>query len=262
MIPKIIHYCWFGRKPLPDEVKKNIKSWEKFCPGYQIKEWNEDNFDVTSNIYVQEAYESCKWAFVTDYVRLFAMVTEGGIYMDTDVEVLRPLDEFLHHHAFSGFETDTDIPTGIMASEKGFPLFQKLLQDYNNRHFILPDGQFDLTSNVYTITQACLPYGLIQNNQFQILNGFAIYPKDFFCPKDHRTGIISCTSNTVTIHHFSGSWVTGKSRKWMELEKRIRRRGNKYINSFLDTKFWDILKKLYIRDLSTNIKKIKEKLSK
>lgn len=115
MIPKKIHYCWFGGNPLPPLAVKCIESWKKYCPDYEIKEWNESNFDLNCNEYVREAYEAKKWAFITDVVRLYAMVTEGGIYMDTDVEVLRPLDDLLVYEAVSGFETKTRIPTGLMA---------------------------------------------------------------------------------------------------------------------------------------------------
>ena len=147
MIPKIIHYCWFGGNPLPKSAEKCIKSWKKYCPDYEIIEWNESNFDINSNQYVREAYENKKYAFVTDYVRLYAMYNYGGIYMDTDVEVLKPLDCFLDNHAFSGFESSGYIPTGLMASEKEFPLFRELLKYYGNRAFVNPDGSFDTTTN-------------------------------------------------------------------------------------------------------------------
>ena len=119
MIPKIIHYCWFGRGEKPSQAQMCIESWKKILPEYQLKEWNEDNFDINQNRYVREAYENRKFAFVTDYVRLYALYNEGGVYMDTDVEVLGSYDSFLHHHAFSGFETDGNVPTGMMAAEKG-----------------------------------------------------------------------------------------------------------------------------------------------
>ena len=120
MIPKTIHYCWFGGNPLPKLAKKCIKSWKKYCPDFEIIEWNEANFDISSApLYVRQAYEAKKWAFVTDYVRLYALTSYGGIYMDTDVEVIKPLDFFLNHDAFSGFESEKSIPTGIMASKKG-----------------------------------------------------------------------------------------------------------------------------------------------
>lgn len=260
MIPKKIHYCWFGGSPLPYDAKKNIESWKHFCPEFEIKEWNESNFDITSNKYVEEAYENKKWAFITDYVRLYALVSEGGIYMDTDVEIIKPLDAYIGHKAFSGFETDTDIPTGIMGCEKGFKLFEEFLHNYDNRHFIKKDGQADLTSNVYAITQICLKHGLVRNNTFQNIEGFALYPKDYFCPKDHRTGKIHCTENTVAIHHFAGSWVTGKNRKWLELEKKIRKADWKSINIVLDSRMWDVIKKIYINGLRSNIKRLKEKI--
>lgn len=261
MIPKVIHYCWFGGNPLPEEAKRYIESWKKYCPDYEIKEWNEKNFDINSNQYVKEAYESKKWAFITDYVRLYAMVNEGGIYMDTDVEVIKSLDPYLKHTAFSGFETDEDIPTGIMACEKGFPLFRELLEDYNDRHFIV-NGQPDMTANVYVITQKCLEHGLVRNNQFQIIDGFVLYPKDYFCPKDHKTGLIYTTDNTATIHHFAGSWVTGKERKWLEFTRKQRVKGNVFINTFLDSRLCDIIKKIYTRDAKTNLNKAKEKIFK
>ena len=208
MIPKIIHYCWFGRNPLPPLARKCIESWKKYLPDYEIKEWNEDNFDLDMYPYVREAYDNRKFAFVTDVVRLYALYNEGGIYMDTDVEVLKSLDPFLHHTAFSGFENDTNIPTGIMASKKGGKWAKDNLDYYNNRHFVLPDGNLDLTTNVTTITNYMLKYGLRQDNTFQDFpNLITFYPKDYFCPKSYKDGKIYMTINSVCIHHFSGSWV-------------------------------------------------------
>lgn len=208
MIPKIIHCCWFGRNEMGELEKKCINSWKKFCPDYKIKVWNEDNFDINSNDYVKEAYETKKWAFVTDYVRLYALYTEGGIYMDTDVEVLHNLDEYLCYDAFSGFENYDAIPTGIMAGVKGFKLYKDLLDRYNNRHFVKEDGKMDYTTNVTEITNYCLDKGLQLNNTFQTIEGFTLFPKDYFCPKSYMTGQIECTDNTVTIHHFKGSWMS------------------------------------------------------
>ena len=218
MIPKIMHYCWFGGKPLPDEAKKCISSWKKFCPDYTIREWNEKNFDLQSNQYAYEAYQNKKWAFITDYVRLYAMVTEGGIYMDTDVEVIKPLDDLLVNKAFSGFENLEKIPTGIMACEKGVPLFQQLLNEYDGRHFVKDNGELDLTTNVETITNYCKSLGFVSNNTYQVIEEFTIYPKDWFCPKDYVTGKITLTSNTRTIHHFKGSW---KDKNTQIIQQRI-----------------------------------------
>lgn len=212
MINKVIHYCWFGRNKKPELALRCIESWKKYCPDYEIIEWNEDNFDINSNQYVKEAYESKKWAFVTDYVRLYVLVKYGGIYMDTDVEVVKSLDPYLENQGFSGFESFDRVPTGIMASEKDHPFYKKLLAEYDDRHFILKNGEFDLTTNVITITRAFVENGLVLNNTKQIIQGIAMYPSDYFCPKDSETKIINLTENTVTIHHFDGSWVS-KSNK-------------------------------------------------
>ena len=145
MIPKIIHYCWFGGKPLPEDAKKYIESWEKYCPDYKICRWDESTFDINEIPYVKEAYEAKKWAFITDYVRLYVLKNIGGIYMDTDVEVIKNLDCFLNEKGFSGFEKIDAVPTGIMAAEKNHPFIIELLHDYDNLHFLKDDGTLDLS---------------------------------------------------------------------------------------------------------------------
>ncbi len=225
MIPKKIHYCWFGGKPLPKLAIDCIESWKKYCPDYEIIRWDETNYDISKNAYVKEAYEAKKYAFVTDVVRLEVLVNEGGIYMDTDVEVLKPLDNLLELSAFSGFESDTKIPTGIMAAEKGQKLFVELLKEYDNCHFKKNDGTYDLTTNVVRITNTCKKYGLVQNNTLQTVNGFTLFPKDYFCPKDIETRKLNITDNTYTIHHFDGSWLSKK-------EKYISHKSAVYRNRF------------------------------
>ena len=208
MIPKVIHYCWFGRGPKNELAVKCIESWKKYLPDYELKEWNEDNFDVNLYPYAKEALENRKFAFVTDVVRLYALYTEGGVYMDTDVEVLKSYDSFLHHTMFSGFETNGYVPTGMMAAEKGSVWAKELLDGYNDRRFVLEDGSFDLTTNTTVITDYMKEKGLKLNNTYQDLEGLCtMYPSEYFCPKDHRTGVIYCTNNTVCIHHFAGSWI-------------------------------------------------------
>lgn len=208
MIPKKIHYCWFGRGEMPKLAKKCIKSWKKYCPDYEIKEWNEDNFDLDMYPYAREAYDNRKFAFVTDVVRLYALYHEGGIYMDTDVEVIKPLDPFLKHTAFSGFEDETMVPTGIMASEKGGRWAKENLDYYEGRHLVKEDGSLDLTTNVVTITNYMLKHGLRQDNTFQDFPGLVtMYPKDYFCPLSYRGTESTMTDNTATIHHFAGSWL-------------------------------------------------------
>lgn len=213
MIPKIIHYCWFGRGSKPELALKCIESWKKWCPDYQIIEWNEDNFDINSNRYVKEAYEARKYAFVTDYVRLYAMYTVGGIYMDTDVMVLKSLDEYLDHEAFSGFETKTKIPTGIMASVRGQETIGRLLKYYDTASFRKPDGTLNLTTNVEVITDMMLQKGFVPNGEFQIVDGFAIYPQNVFCPEHKKLNDPVYMSDTATIHYFAGSWKSDSMRK-------------------------------------------------
>lgn len=222
MIPKKIHYCWFGRNPKPKLAEKCINSWKKHCADYELIEWNEDNFDLTkAPLYVRQAYEAKKWAFVTDYVRLYAIVNYGGIYMDTDVEVIKPLDDILKYEAVSGFESETEVPTGLMGCVKNHPFFIELLNEYDDISFIKEDGTFDVTTNVTRITNACLKYGLIQNNTFQTVCGFTLFPKEYFCPKDYSTGKIKKTYNTFTIHHFSGSWISDSDKKMLKESSRI-----------------------------------------
>lgn len=224
MIPKKIHYCWFGRGEMPELALKCIDSWKKYLPEYEIKEWNEDNFDINSYPYVREAYENRRFAFVTDVVRLHALYYEGGVYMDTDVEVLKPLDSLLGYDMVSGFESETQIPTGLMASQSGMPFMLELLQDYNDAHFVTADGTIDLTTNVERITQHCLKYGVQLNNTLQTVNGFTFLPKDYLCPKSYEDGKIWITENTLTIHHFAGSWYTPMEKFKQKVAKLLGKR--------------------------------------
>lgn len=214
MIPKVIHYCWFGGNPLPKLAIKCIKSWKKYCPDYKIIQWNEDNFDVSAApLYVRQAYEAKKWAFVSDYVRLWAMTQFGGVYMDTDVELVKPLDSFLWHEAFSGFEGVEQLVTGIMGCRKDFPLFLRFMHYYDDVSFYNEDGTMDTTTNVAIMTNICEGIGFQKNNQYQVFEGLALYPKDVFCPLGYETGVLEKTKNTVAIHWFSASWHSEEQRK-------------------------------------------------
>lgn len=223
MIPKIIHYCWFGGNPLPELAQKCIASWKKYCPDYEIKEWNESNFDIRACPYVEEAYQAKKWAFVSDVARLYALVNFGGVYMDTDVEVLRPIDDLLQYEAVSGFEAKDRIPTGLMACVAGQPLFAELLQDYDNAHFVKEDGSYDTTTNVTRITNICLRHGLILNNTRQTVHGLTLLPSDYLCPKNYETNIVTITENTYVIHHFDGSWLSEEDKLAAVLYERYRK---------------------------------------
>lgn len=225
MIPKKIHYCWFGQGELPELALKCIDSWKEFLPEYELVLWNEENFDININDFVKEAYESKKYAFVTDYVRLFALYNHGGIYMDTDVEVLKPLDVFLEHSAFTGCENENMCVTGIMGAEKHHPWIEKLLNNYINKNFLMSNGKFNIKPNTQIITEMTInDYSWIPKNEFQILNeDLNIYPFDYFCAKDWRTGEISKTFNTYTIHHFSGSWITEEDKKKSKRKNTVKK---------------------------------------
>lgn len=205
---------------MPENVKKCIESWKKCCPDYTIMEWNETNCDLDCCSYVREAYDAKKWAFVTDVIRLQVLVNYGGIYMDTDVEVLKSLDAFLPCEAVSGFETEKQLLTGFMACKKAHPLFVELLRSYDNAHFILPDGSYDMTTNVKRVTDFCLKYGLQPNNTFQTINGLTIFPKEYFSPKDYESETYTITENTHTIHHFDGSWLPDEDRLALEMKRK------------------------------------------
>lgn len=223
-IPKIIHYCWFGGKPKPELAQRCLSSWKKCCPDYEIMEWNEHNFDIsTAPNYVRQAHAAGRWAFVTDYVRLKALTELGGIYMDTDVEVIKPLDGYLHHRAFAGFESEQGIQTGLLACEPGFPLFRDFMKFYDTASFLRPDGSQDVTTNVEILTSLCRQRGLRMNNQFQELEGLAVYPKEVFCPVEFETKKLKKTRKTCTIHWFSGSWHTEEELVAMAEEKRRQR---------------------------------------
>jgi mannosyltransferase OCH1-like enzyme len=236
MIPKKIHYCWFGNGQMPALAIKCIDSWKKFLPDYELVLWNEGNFDIAANLYVRQAYEKKKFAFVTDYVRLYALYTEGGIYMDTDVEVLKSYDEFLLHSAFSGFETDGNVPTGMMGAEKGSIWAKELLSYYEDKAFIQTDGSLDMTTNTSIITNYMLTKGLKLNNKLQEFSDLVVmYPSEYFCPKDHRTGLLQITKNSYCIHHFAMSWIDPKKKHLTDLKRVLMKIiGVKIVNRFIE----------------------------
>ena len=216
MIPKTIHYCWFGHNPKPKLAEKCIQSWKRHCPDYQIIEWNEDNFDISAcPLYVRQAYEAKKWAFVTDYVRLKVVYEHGGIYLDTDVEIIKSLDWLLEYDAFFGFENGVHVATGLgFGAYKDHPIVQGMMRDYEGIPFVQEDGSFDSLPCPQRNTNMLLQYGLKQNNSRQIIHeNVLILPSEYMCPISYSTGRKRITRNTISIHWFSSSWKTEKEKR-------------------------------------------------
>ncbi|WP_408071408.1 glycosyltransferase family 32 protein [Butyrivibrio sp. JL13D10] len=230
-VPKIIHYCWFSdlnkkNKGFPKDVNYCIETWKNILKDYRIIEWNQSNFDISkSPLYVQEAYNSGKYAFVSDYVRVWALFNYGGIYLDTDVEVYKDFDEFLNSKGFFGFETTKHIGTCILASESHNSLFYEILQEYGNKRFIKENGEYDETPNPSLLTNKLLEKGLALNNQYQKVDDFDIYPMDYFCPFNPYRESGSCFSKrTVINHHFSGSWKTPSELRIGQIRRFCKKR--------------------------------------
>lgn len=214
MIPKIIHFCWFGRGEMPELAKRCLASWHEYMPDWEYKSWNEDNFDVNSIPYTKEAYEARKYAFVSDYVRLWVLENEGGVYLDTDVEMFKSLDDLLELSAFGGFEGSKYLPlcTCIMASEPNGIWVKEMLDAYQNRHFVKEDGLCDMTTNVQFITSIMQKNGFVQNGVEQDYKDLHVFPVDYFCPRQ-TTGEYLKTENTYCDHLGMGSW-TGAPGGW------------------------------------------------
>lgn len=217
MIPKKIHYCWLGRKEKPEKVISCMRSWEKYAPDYEIQEWNEDNFpfDKISCRYVDEAAKEQKWAFVTDYMRLYVLKHAGGIYLDTDVELCRSLDVFLKERSFMGFESKYTVCTAVIGAEKDTEWIDALLELYDSRDFYRRDGRCDQTPNTkYIIKVLQEGYGLKNNDgRHQVLDcGLHVYPADYFSPKNYATMQMNITENTHAIHHYNTSWKSSSGK--------------------------------------------------
>lgn len=207
MIPRTIHYCWFGRGEMPQSAKDCVASWHRYMPDWEYKLWNEDNFDVTQIPYAKEAYEAKKYAFVSDYVRLWALCNEGGVYLDTDVEVFKPFDDLLDQSAFAGFEGSKYMPIGtcVLASCSGSGWVKEQLDSYEGRRFIKSDGSYDLTTNVQFITANMRENGFVQNGVEQDYKDLHVYPVEYFCPRQ-TTGEYLRTSHTYSDHLGLASW--------------------------------------------------------
>jgi len=227
MIPKIIHYCWFGRNPLPPLALECIASWKKYLPDYEIKEWNEDNFDVNSIPYTAEAYKQKKYAFVSDYARFWILNKYGGIYFDTDVEVIRPMDDIIQHGPFMGYEIDPhnqivgSVAPGLgMGCVSNMIILESLIECYKNTNFEFVPGTIGQITVVHITTQILKENGLTCDAGIQNVQGMYIYPSEYFCPINVVTNRIHIEKNTRTIHHYAGTWMD-RSFTWNHRLKRI-----------------------------------------
>ena len=235
MIPKIIHYCWFGRNPLPELALKCIESWKKFLPDYEIKEWNEDNYDVHKISYISQAYDAKKYAFVSDYARFDILYQYGGIYFDTDVEVIKDLSPIIEQGAFAGVECAGRLAAGLgIASPAAMEIFKEVLNSYADEHFINSDGSFNLKTVVTRVSDIFYKYGLVKEDKIQEVAGVRVYPTEYFCPKNPKTMQLNITENSYTIHHYDGSWCPAEVKRLLERKKWIAEYvKNKFLASFL-----------------------------
>lgn len=241
-IPKVIHYVWFGRNPKSKIVQKCIASWHKYCPEYKIIEWNETNYNVKKNQYMYEAYKAKKWAFASDYARYDIIYKYGGIYLDTDVELIANMDEFLRNHMFMGFLEDRRVASGLgFGSVAGNPILKDILQYYNKRSFYKPNGKMDLRVCNHNETLVLVNHGLIRNGQEQCLDYAHIYPRECLNP----IGQIR-TDRTIAVNYFNGSWANfarrTKRKKNMFFIKVFGKEKAKYMISITD-KVWNFLDK-------------------
>ena len=217
MIPRIIHYCWFGHGEMPQLAKDCIASWHKFMPDWEYKLWNEDNFDVNIIPYSSEAYKAGKYAFVSDIARLWAVEKEGGVYLDVDFEVYKSFEPLLEYKAFAGFEGCKRklLMMGVFGSEAHGEWINEIWHMYDGRHFLKPDGDFDLTTNVLAATRCMVKSGFQQNWKEQDYKDLHVFPTEYFSPK-HTTGEYFRTSNTFCEHKGVSSWANQQSgKKWL-----------------------------------------------
>ena len=231
MIPKKIHYCWFGGNPLPEDAVRCIESWKKFLPDYEICRWDESNYDISKIAYTREAYEAKKYAFVSDYARFDILFHEGGLYFDTDVEVIGNIDDIISAGPFMGCENEAtpNAPSGALGVapglglgvNPGLGLYSEILAYYKDLHFINPDGSFNEMTIVKHTTNILVSKGLINTPEIQKVAGVTIYPKEYFCPLDYSTGVLKLTSNSRTIHHYTASWMDDCGKLTTKLTQKL-----------------------------------------
>lgn len=222
-IPKIIHYSWFGRKEKPAFIRKCIGTWEKKMPEYRIVEWNESNFNLEEHPFALDAYRAKKYAFVSDYVRVYVMYHYGGIYFDTDIEVKRDFSDKLAGAKFViAFELPDSLMTGFFAAQKGNPAVKEILDYYDRTSFYNADGSMQLTPNPIIFARETAKFGLVFNGQYQeIGDGMRIFPNEVFGGYNVYDMIYTITENTVLVHHYTASWRTVREEIPVKLKKLL-----------------------------------------
>lgn len=233
MIPKVIHFCWFGGKPIPKEYQRYLDSWKKYLPDYEIKEWNESNYDVNCIPFSKEAYEVGKFAYVSDYARLKILYEYGGIYFDTDVEVIRSMDDLMARGAWMGIEkhfnnpeADDMVNPGLgFAVEPYNSIIKEIMSFYENTHYIFPDGHMEQIPIVPITSNVLKKYGLKSSTDrpYKVAD-IMIYPWDYFCPIEFLSNKYEITNNTYTIHHYTATWMS-----WMDKLKMRKGKWGRYI---------------------------------
>ncbi len=232
MIPHIIHYCWYGGQKKGRDVQRCIDSWKKYFPDYEIREWDENNTDIESNIFIKEAYENKKYAFVSDVVRLQVLFKYGGIYFDTDVEAVKDMRAYLQDMGMiCGFESNDKLATCFLATSKENKIVEEILEYYNDKHFMKSDGSLDLTVNPVIWTAILCKHGLICDGRFQKLDtDIVVYPADYFSAYNGVCLSYEVTENTCCIHHCSASWLPTGEKKLLAVKRMVAKiiGGDKY----------------------------------
>jgi hypothetical protein len=242
MIPKIIHYCWFGGNPLPELAQRCIAGWRKYFPDYEIKEWNESNYDIHKTVYTDEAYNAKKYAFVSDYARFDVLYNYGGIYFDTDVEVIRSFDDILKNGAFMGFESAGKVAVGLgIGCSAGLGILSQMLDYYSTIRFLNSDGTYNLHTVVEYFTGILKQSGLKSEDVIQTVSDITVYPTDYFAPKSNITGKLHITQNTHSIHHYEASWLSKKEQAYYKRKRTFSRLLGRRLGIFVSIPFFVIM---------------------
>lgn len=225
-IPKTIHFCWFGGNPIPEKEQMCINSWKKMCPDYEIIQWTEENYDVHKNRYMGQAYDTKKWGFVVDFARLDLVTEYGGVYLDADVELIRPLDDLLKFKAFAGYESADYVAFGLgFGSIKHHKIMEANKELYEKVEFCKNDGTLNLTASPVLQTNRLKEFGFKPDGHFKMIEDMAILPPEFLCGMNVSTRMLELTKNTYAIHHYSASWMSDEERQWAKSnEDWVKRR--------------------------------------